>query len=420
MMYRTLARVSSAVVFGALTAHAAMGQVYINEIFWDAPTNPADATHEYIELRGRPCLSLANHYLIFVEAENNVSNDGGAGLIENIFDLGGATLGANGFLALRQKADPAAIFADYTVNPKATELRNTGTGNGFGSGEGSSIGASNISNAGLSNGQIENGGWTAMLIRVDDPVTNAPALNFDLDLGNDGLDVATGRDGWTVIDSIGVLAEGVEAEFGRVYGKMNFMFDVTLDVPDFDPADHMEAGANVQVIAWPELEAEYVGRWGNSTGSLPEDWHLSNLTEDSRSGFVLPGTGDFRVSAEPHESTDPAEWESSQGVAYGTPLTTTVGSPNYPLNLLTPTPGDFDGDGDVDPSDLVDQWMPRFECGDLTGADFLDWQRNLGTVATPPAARGAIAVVPEPCAGGLVAVVVFGFAALRRPRSRLA
>lgn len=412
MMLRTWTRILCAVLSASLSASAALGQVYINEIFWDAPTNPADATHEYVELRGAPCLSLANHYLIFVEAENNVSNTGGAGLIETIFDLGSATLGANGYLMLRQKANPSAIFADYTANPKATDLRNTGSGSGFGSGAGSSIGASNITNAGLANGQIENGGWTAMLIRTNGEATSAPALNFDLDTGNDGLDVPTGREGWTIVDSIGLLAEGTEAEFGRVYGKMNFMFDITADVPDFDPTDHIEPETNFQTIVWPEYEAEYVGRWGNSTGSRPEDWHLSNLTEDAQSGFVLPGMGDFRVSAEPHGSAEPADWESSQGVAYGTPLTTTLGSPNYPLNLLTPTPGDFDGDGDVDNSDLVDQWIPRFACGDLTGKDFLDWQNHLGTM---PASGAVARTVPEPTSAAIL-ILSLGAAcrALRR------
>jgi hypothetical protein len=404
---------AAALAAGAATlATSAHAQLLINEIYWDAPTNPADATHEYVELRGAPCFSLANHYLIFVEAENNEANNGGAGLIENIFNLGSAALGPNGYLTLRQRANPAALFADYAVNPKATDLRNTGTTAGFGSGAGSTIGASNITNQGVANGQIENGGWTAMIIRNDgDPVANAPALNFDLDIDNNGLDMATGREGWTIVDSIAVLAEGPESEFGRVYGKMNFMFDVTADIPDFDPTEHIEPGANFAAIAWPELEAEYVGRWGNSTGSLPADWHLANLTEDSRTEFT--NTGDFRVSAEPHESTTPADWESSQGVAYGTPITTTVGSPNYPLNLLTPTPGDFDGDGDVDGGDLTDQWVPRFNCGDLTGSDFLDWQRNLGHV--PPPTGAAAAAVPEPAAAALAG---FGLLAVIRRRGR--
>jgi hypothetical protein len=86
-------------------------------------------------------------------------------------------------------------------------------------------------------------------------------------------------------------------------------------------------------------------------------------------------------------------------VAYGTPLTTTLGSPNYPLNLLTPTPGDFDGDGDVDNSDLVDQWIPRFACGDLTGKDFLDWQSHLGTM---PASSAGARTVPEPTSAAIL------------------
>ncbi len=416
---RKLTVAAAAALGVAIVAAPAGAGLFINEVFWDAPTNPADATHEYIELRGTPCLSLANHYLIFVEAENNEFNNGGAGLIENIFNLNDFSLGANGYLALRQRSNPNAVFADYTVHPKATDLRNTGATAGFGSGAGSTIGASNITNQGVANGQIENGGWTAMLIRNDgDPVTNAPTLNFDLDIGNDGLDVSTGRDGWTVLDSIGILAEGLESEFGRTYGKMNFLFDVSADIPDFDPTAHIEPGTNYEAISWPELEAEYVGRWGNSTGSLPADWHLANVTEDERSGFAQPaGMGDFRISAEPHQSTAPADWESSQGVPYGTPITTTVGSPNYPLNLLTPLPGDFDGDGDVDHSDLVDQWVPRFECGDLDGNDLLVWQRNLGMTSTPPATTSASAV-PEPGTAALTSVCAALLAVARRQRRR--
>ena len=56
-----------------------------------------------------------------------------------------------------------------------------------------------------------------------------------------------------------------------------------------------------------------MGRWGNSTGSDPSDWHVSNLTDNSLSGFT--DMGDWRQSADPHGSTNV---ESNQGVPYGT------------------------------------------------------------------------------------------------------
>lgn len=71
-------------------------------------------------------------------------------------------------------------------------------------------------------------------------------------------------------------------------------------------------------------------------------------------------------------------------------------------------PGDFDSDGDVDEDDLPD-WEDSFGLdggadadndSDSDGADFLAWQRNLGT-GVP--AMPANAAVPEPAAWPLVA-----------------
>ncbi len=82
----------------SMIAGPVSGELYINEIAWDCGGNSedgnvnhlagSDTRDEYIELRGSPGMSLANHYLIFVEAEDNDTHTGGAGQIENFFDLG--------------------------------------------------------------------------------------------------------------------------------------------------------------------------------------------------------------------------------------------------------------------------------------------------------------------------------------------
>lgn len=82
-----------------------------------------------------------------------------------------------------------------------------------------------------------------------------------------------------------------------------------------------------------------------------------------------------------------------------------------PPSLAAPTPGDYDGDGDVDGDDLA-QWQGDFglnadsdgdDDGDSDGGDFVLWQRNAGTV---PAGSANVAV-PEPatvCLGCLAAL----------------
>jgi hypothetical protein len=398
-----------------MAAGEVSAQMFINEIFFDPPGSAADATHEYVELRGTPGASLANHYLIFVENEDNLSHSGGAGLIELIFDLGSRSLGSNGFLTLRQKANEFSVYGDYAVDPAATNLQNTGTGVGYGSGAGSSIGAANVGSGGAPDGRIENSGFTAMLIRNDgDPVANAPALGFDLDADNNGLDVPTARTDWTILDSIGIFSERFEAwdpdfnmPLGRLYGAVNFGPENTVNTPGFVP--NIEPGTT---YLGTDFEIEIAARWGNSTGQTPDDWHVSNVTDNSLSGFT-PGGSDFRQSVGDPHPTGPLE--STKNVPYGTVLTNTLGSANYPLNVAPPLAGDFDLDGDVDDDDLNSEWKLRFGA-DLDGADFLDWQRNYGATSTD--ALAAIGAVPEPAAASLLAMAITGVAISQRRDDR--
>jgi len=72
------------------------------------------------------------------------------------------------------------------------------------------------------------------------------------------------------------------------------------------------------------------------------------------------------------------------------------------------TPGDFDSDGDVDEDDLA-KWLADFALnhasdadgdGDSDGADFLAWQRQLGSGS----ALSTMEAVPEPSAACLLVV----------------
>lgn len=62
-------------------------ELYINEIFFDPPGS-GDNSQEYIELRGTPGMSLDNHYLIFLESENDRLDTKNPGQVEVKFDLG--------------------------------------------------------------------------------------------------------------------------------------------------------------------------------------------------------------------------------------------------------------------------------------------------------------------------------------------
>ena len=132
---------------------------------------------------------------------------------------------------------------------------------------------------------------------------------------NDGMDYPTGQPGWTILDSIGLHAESGEAANGRLYAPVNF---------GPEDAANVEPGADYDGV---HFEIEYVARWANSTGHTRDDWDVSNLTDNPLSGFT--GTGDWRQSGDPHGT--PTFVETSHGIPYGTNLTGSLGSINYPF-----------------------------------------------------------------------------------------
>ena len=436
----------------------ATAEIYINEIFFDPGGAGQDNRDEYIELRGTAGMSLSNHYLIFVEQEDNEAHTGGAGRIENIFDLGALpapALGANGFLLLRQDGnlyddDGVALGANSIEHDDGSATLTFGWGDNNTNPGSSLVGHSGITNAGARSVVLENGGATAMLISTDGilaPVLfSSPGVPFDMDNGNNGLDTTDNdtldwRDHWTILDSIGHF-ENDEIEFGRMYGRVNFAPDLIGEpiVPE-DPlspvltpellASKLEPGAEYAGVGF---EVEALARWGNSSGHTSADWHVFNLTDNSGSGSAginpsaVPPVIDYRLSCSdaadgtschpdddddpetpaPQPAVPPFAIESNKGVPYGTKLTTTLGAPNY----LT---GDYNGDGVVDAGDYVIWRKTINETGTesnhpaadanhdflVDGADYASWMAYFGQPQSLAAGAGSSSssstpAVPEP------------------------
>jgi hypothetical protein len=414
----------------ALQASTASAQVFINEIFFNPGGGSTDVRDEFVEIRGSAGASLANHFLLIVENERDSVGVGGAGEVDNIFNLGAFNLGSNGFLSLRQKFNRYAasqlVSGGTNLVNEGPNKPGTGPGAfpGFGNtaGEGSTIGASDLDQGvdAPTTGAIENSGFTAMLIRNDSGA--APLLGEDLDLGNDGLDVPTGRAGWTILDSVGVLAEVDETENGRLYGRVNFGVNDTVFgfPPGWQP--NVEPGAAFALV---DYEVEYIGRWGNSTGFGTGDWHVSNLTDNAGSGSSGVGGNvgphDLRQSGDPHPTNDnnpntpapqPALVETNRGVRYGTPLLRTIGGPNF----IT---GDYTGDGVVNAADYT-AWRDTIgatgsETAEASAdgnrdfvvnqADYNVWVASYGTPGAGPSTSTA---VPEPAAALLLVLGAVG------------
>jgi uncharacterized repeat protein (TIGR01451 family) len=146
-------------------------ELYINEVVYNPPGT--DAPNEYIEIRGTPGATIpAGTYLVEVEGDGVPQ----AGTVDRVFDLGGRTLGANGYLVFLQQNNT------YVVDPQATVA--TATGAGW-----TGLGGVN---------DIENGTVSLLLITA----AAAPTIGTDVDTDNDGALDGVGAT-WTIVDSVG-------------------------------------------------------------------------------------------------------------------------------------------------------------------------------------------------------------------------
>lgn len=238
----------------ATLASASNAQVWINEVLTNPNGTDSSATtgNEHFELRGTPNLSLSGYYLLSVEGGGTT----GRGDINQFFDLGTFSIGANGFLFARQN------FSLYTATtPGATVIQNTA-----GQGWGLTTGPSTVGHSGDGTQvDLENGTTTMMLINIGSG--SAPTLALDLDADDNGfLDPLPA--GWSVVDSVGII-EGTGTG-----GATDFSYGaITLRVQGV-AAGSSQYGNIVEVPGAPPTTAGamYVGRIGDSTGSTAADW----------------------------------------------------------------------------------------------------------------------------------------------------
>ena len=392
--------------FSAAVTLAAPADVYLNEVFFNPPGNAVatELQKEYIELRGAPGASLENHWLVIVENEDMLGDDqtGTPGTIDMAVDLTGHSLGSNGYLLMRRAGNP---FTPVAGTPEVT----------------------------LPDTQLEGSGGTFMLIYNDGGIApNTAGLDLDDQSVNDndsnpatlsdGLDNPNGQIGWQILDSIGLFGEAGEAGTGRVYSPTVFgpekdgqTIPILQGGPIFHASEHIEPDATYVGLGY---EIEYLARYGDSTGTGPKDWHISNLTDNNLAGPT--GAAILRQSGgDPHGYPRPngKEVESNQFVPYGTNMTDTLGASNYPLNQLS-LPWDYNQDGTVNAADYT-VWRDTLGTVDPTGksilansdqdgsvdqTDYDAWKWHFGE-SLPGSGSGALgSSVPEPATLLLVAV----------------
>ena len=273
-MKRTFASIVGLIV---VTSAATAQSVYINELL----TNPngsdstATAGNEYFELRGTANMSLAGYYLISLEGQGTTAR----GDVNQFFDLGSFSLGANGYLFARQNFSPYT-----TTTPGATVIQNT-AGQGWGL-----TGASTVGHSGDGTQvDLENSATTILLVNRGSGV--APTLTLDMDANDDGiLEIPTD---WTIVDSVGIMdgASGAATDF--TYGIINFR-------AAYPAGNYLGTSAYGNIIDVPGAPpttagAFYVARKYESTGSTSADWFAANLNGSASDAVNIP----FSYSTDP-------------------------------------------------------------------------------------------------------------------------
>lgn len=350
---RTLVWRCLAMLLVAAVAGSAQGGPLITEIFFNPPGgNDVTGGLEYIELCGPRGMALDNHYLVFIENENDELNSQNPGEIDGVFNLSGMSFGSNGYLVLGMRnslypslsvpfdvaapvnpAAPTVAESLKTLANGAHAYLNRDTGNGYGNGVTSSIGYAG------SDADVEGGGFTAMLISFD-PTSggSAPLAGNDIDLLNDGLD-ASAVDGWSVLDSIGVFGEPGESDYGRLYSPNGF------GPGAFSNAAWagIETGGTYVDTTNGLAEIEYIARV--DTGSDIDSWMVTNITNNAATGYTN-ALRNYAVSGDHTTMTAPEVYVgTTYGAApfvYGTDITVTFGADNVGFRgTHVPEPSSF-------------------------------------------------------------------------------
>ncbi|HYH68680.1 MAG TPA: VCBS repeat-containing protein [Urbifossiella sp.] len=202
-------------------------------------------TQQYFELKGDPGTNVPGKtYLVVVDGD---PGQNAPGVINSVFDLSGAALGSNGYLAVVQAGNA------FTFSPGTAVLTGT-AGGGFG-GLGGTVPDRFSDNSTLSNRfEFIFGTNSFLLVRAN----TAPVAGDDVDFDNDGL-LDSAASTWTVLDSVGAVGTFTGSTAQHVgYGKINFS----------------EGGLGISRYG-PTITAEsygHVARVDESTGYAPLDW----------------------------------------------------------------------------------------------------------------------------------------------------
>jgi hypothetical protein len=214
----------------------ALTQLLLNEIHINPPGT--DTGSEFIEFRGTPGATIpSNYYLVSIEG------DGGLGVVDKVFSLGGMAIGSNGYLVLLQAGNTYATSVGSSVV--------TATGTGWGTAFSSNV------------GDLENGSNSFLLIQS----ATAPVDAADVDVAGDGI-LSGDALGWTIIDSIGNM-DGGASDTG--YARTNFSTNGTGIVAAPNTIVNLTTLTNIDGFT-----PDYLARNGNTTGQLEADWVASD------------------------------------------------------------------------------------------------------------------------------------------------
>ncbi|MBX9628727.1 MAG: VCBS repeat-containing protein [Gemmataceae bacterium] len=230
----------------------AVGDLYLSEALF-TPLFGDQNIDQYIELRGRANAAVApGTYLVVLDGDAPGANSQ-TGRANAVFDLGGLTLGSDGYLVFLEGG------SKYKVRSTATVLRGSGT-DGFAGTPGNRFAGSATIGSNL---EFIFGANSFLL--VESPVKPTP--NTDYDTNDDGtLDGGAAR--WTVLDSVGTLGTFTGADATNVgYGRINFAVGGLGKVP-----------AGSTLVNTPDFG--YVARVGESGGYGPRDWVAAQVVNN--------------------------------------------------------------------------------------------------------------------------------------------
>lgn len=177
----------------------------ISEVHFD-PTFGDSDQDQYLEVRGTPGATIdAGTYFVVVEGDAGSSDN--PGIINSVIDLGGLTLGSNGYLVVMQGG------ASYQVDPNSASIQGN---TGFAGLPGDRF----ADNAGLSD-RFDFLFDSNSFLLVESSV--APQPDFDIDQNDDGQIDSIG---WTKLDSVSLIGTHVGGtENDIAYGDIVFRAD---------------------------------------------------------------------------------------------------------------------------------------------------------------------------------------------------